>query len=72
MRGEGLILILVADAQNLQRVFLALRVLGENGGIQRSIKVVVHGRDVNPVPKKTLALNKTDNMDTTNVFYERH
>lgn len=81
MREQGSILILVADAQNLQRVFLALCVLGENRCIQRSIKVVVHGRDVNPVPKKILALHKTDNMDTLNiivvysiliVFYKRH
>ena len=49
---EGFILILVADALNLQRVFLALCVLSESCCIQRSIKVVVHGRDVNPVHQR--------------------
>lgn len=56
MRALRCIPILVADAQNLQRLFLALCVLAENRCIQRSIKVVVHGRDVNPVSKKTFAL----------------
>lgn len=56
MRALRCIPILVADAQNLQRLFLALCVLAENRCIQRGIKVVVHGRDVNPVSKKTSAL----------------
>lgn len=69
MREQGFILILVTDAQNLQRVLLALSVLRENCCIQRSIKVVVHGWDVNPVAKENISLHTTDNMDTLNVFH---
>lgn len=44
--------LLEVHVQNLRRVFLALCVLSENCCIQRSIQVVVHCRDVDPVQKK--------------------
>lgn len=43
MRELGFIWIL-----NSQRVFLALSVLSEDRCVQRSVQVVVHGRDVHP------------------------
>lgn len=48
LRELGFIWILVVDAQNSQRVLLALSVLSEDRGVQRSIEVVVHGWDVDP------------------------